>query len=75
MDQCNLTRKKMRVEQSDMSWILTIHWTVSDMYVLDKLINPSVTLGCKFQLLPRMVGFLIYGTLFKFIHNHTAHQY
>jgi len=65
----------MRVEPaSDMLWIMTIHWTVSDMYVLDKLINPSVTLGCKFQLLPRMMGLLIYGNL-KCIHNHTVHQY
>jgi len=65
----------MRVEPaSDMPWILTIHWTVSDMYALDKLINPSVTLGCKVQLLPRVVGFLIYGTL-KCNHNHAVHQY
>jgi len=59
---------------SDISWILTIHWTVSDRYVLDKVINPSVMLGCKFQLLPRMVRFL-FMALFECIHNHTVHQY
>ena len=49
------------------------NWNIWSYFCLNDLINPSIVLGFKFQLLRRMEGFCIYNTL-KCIRDHTVQR-